>query len=566
MYYVKVFYFKRFRILFFLILCFFMFSCSKLEKNPGKYSYKLGDNSTWSKIDYDDSHWVGHVDKDEEDIFWVRANVIVAKEGKSSEELGVYLSAFGAYQIYWDGVKIGDNGELGSEGNKVGSYIRFFKIPVSLSNMGAHVLSLRTSQKYYSNQPTILEIKLSNYFSLVRKPLKWVIYVNILAGAFLITFIHFLILFFNDKKSYPTLLVSISSLLFFLLIITEYVKFYIPIHYSYFYVRLEIITILTLIISFLIPFYFLIQFSLSWKKPFLIAYFLFLLSIYFVNHEYGDYDELNSYLTFSMWASAVFIVGSESIRGNKGAILIFIGLIINFVSHTWILSYDYSMLLSSTILLLSMIYILGLKTMEQRRKYEQSLVLTTRLRHELLKKNIQPHFLMNTLTSLIDWVEQAPKTGVRFIEALAKEFEIINDMENERLIPITMEIDLCKNHLEIMGYRREIDYTWSDSGININEKVPPAIFHTLVENGITHCLPRVDGTMRFELFFKSRPTMKTYEFYTHGTLRKLEKEIKEGTGIKYIKSRLIESYGDDWEFESSVSKEGWKNKIILYSK
>lgn len=541
-------------------------SCNKLDENQDNYSYKLGDNSSWSKVTYDATNWGGYFEKDENDIFWVRANVIVEKKDESSEELGIYLAAFGAYEIYWDGIKIGDNGKIGREEDKTGSYIRFFKVPDSLSKIGAHVLSLRASQKYYSNQPTILEVSTSNYFDLVRKPLKWVIVVNILAGAFLITFIHFLILFFNDKKSTPTLLVSISSLLFFLLIIMEYVKFYIPIHYSYFYVRLEIITMLTLVICFLIPLYFLIQFSLSWNKHFVVAYFFFLLGIYLFNHEYGDYDELNSYLTFSMWASAVFIVGFESIRGNKSAILVFIGLIINFVSHTWILSYDYSMLLSSTILLLSMIYILGLKTKEQSRRYEQSLVLTARLQHELLKKNIQPHFLMNTLTSLIEWVEQAPKTGVRFIEALAKEFEIINDMEKERLIPITMEIDLCKNHLEIMGYRKEINYIWSDSGINSNEKVPPAIFHTLVENGITHCLPRVDGIMRFELFFESWPTMKIYEFYTYGKLRLLEKEIKEGTGIKYIKSRLIESYGDKWEFESSVCKEGWKNKIILYSK
>lgn len=38
---------------------------------------------------------------------------------------------------------------------------------------------------------------------------------------------------------------------------------------------------------------------------------------------------------------------------------------------------------------------------------------------------------MNTLTSLTDWVEEAPKKGVLFIEALAKEFDLFNQIENK---------------------------------------------------------------------------------------------------------------------------------------
>ena len=84
---------------------------------------------------------------------------------------------------------------------------------------------------------------------------------------------------------------------------------------------------------------------------------------------------------------------------------------------------------------------------------KNSLVQSTRLRLELLKKNIQPHFLMNTLTSLIDWIEETPKKGVLFIEALAKEFDLLNQIENQTLIPVSQEIALCRAHLEIMEYR-----------------------------------------------------------------------------------------------------------------
>jgi hypothetical protein len=46
-------------------------------------------------------------------------------------------------------------------------------------------------------------------------------------------------------------------------------------------------------------------------------------------------------------------------------------------------------------------------------------LLAQRLEIELLKKNIQPHFLLNTLTVLIEVIEQAPATAVKLIEAVA---------------------------------------------------------------------------------------------------------------------------------------------------
>ena len=44
----------------------------------------------------------------------------------------------------------------------------------------------------------------------------------------------------------------------------------------------------------------------------------------------------------------------------------------------------------------------------------------------------------------MDWVEESPKKGVFFIEALAKEFDLLNQIEQHTLIPISQEIELCK--------------------------------------------------------------------------------------------------------------------------
>ena len=212
-----------------------------------------------------------------------------------------------------------------------------------------------------------------------------------------------------------------------------------------------------------------------------------------------------------------------------------------------------------------MFYLLSLRIKEQRLAYENSLVQSTRLRLELLKKNIQPHFLMNTLTSLIDWVEESPKKGVLFIEALAKEFDLFNQIENQTLIPISQEIALCRTHLEIMEYRKEINYSWEEVGIDLEQKIPPAILHTLLENGITHSLPLEDNSIKFKLVFEANSQYKCYTFLTFATrVRQATNEREEGTGLKYIKARLTESYHSKWDFTSEPTHQGWKNSINIY--
>jgi LytS/YehU family sensor histidine kinase len=172
---------------------------------------------------------------------------------------------------------------------------------------------------------------------------------------------------------------------------------------------------------------------------------------------------------------------------------------------------------------------------------------------------------MNTLTSLIDWVEEVPKKGVLFIEALAKEFDLFNQIEEQTLIPVSQEIALCRTHLEIMEYRKEINYSWQEEGIDPEQKIPPAIFHTLLENGITHSLPLGDNSIKFKLVFESNSHFKCYTFLTFATAVRQSGSREEGTGLKYIKARLTESYHSKWDFTSEPTNHGWKNTLKIYS-
>ena len=213
-----------------------------------------------------------------------------------------------------------------------------------------------------------------------------------------------------------------------------------------------------------------------------------------------------------------------------------------------------------------MLYLHTIQMKVVENDYHSSLLLSSKLQLELIKKNIQPHFIKNTLTSLMDWVEESPKEGSAFIQALADEFDIMNNIAEQVLIPIRQEIELCKKHISVMQFRKEINYQWEEHGIDENENIPPALLHTILENGITHSSPLDDGTMKFKLTFITEANYKQYVFETFGHNRVKIKERDGGNGFTYIKARLTESFGNNWELTSAESSNGWLTTIKIYTK
>ncbi|MEQ8477477.1 histidine kinase [Fulvivirga sp.] len=528
--------------------------------------YKIGDQEAWASKNWNDQNWKGRITQMQAgQVFWSRTQIDILKTPEPLRPYGLRLEVYGEYEVFWDGVLIGKNGNPGQEAElpPEGKLWTTFGIPTHLSDAGKHVLALRTSLLYFPDHTKIHELDIDYYDDLFSDDLVENAYMHIYAGAFLIVSLYFLFLFLSNRQAYSTLIFSICCFLVFALTLTVFSKEYIPMHYSLHVIRLQVLSSFLLGISFLIPFYFSKQFPYPKRKPLLIVYAGILIMVFLVKHQAFDFTAVS--MGLGMWIFSFGIVSFGAYNNARGARLTLLTLLLTLVIY-FVTSFVISLYAGLGLILLSMLYLLTLQRKSERLAYENSLVQSTRLRLELLKKNIQPHFLMNTLTSLMDWVEESPKKGVLFIEALAKEFDLFNQIEDRTLIPIAQEIELCRTHLEIMEYRKEVSYIWEQEGIDPNENIPPAILHTLLENGITHSLPLEDNTIRFKLVFESNDDFKSYTFLTFAAgVNKATHNNEEGTGIKYIKARLTESYGSKWNFTSKATDDGWKNEIMIYS-
>jgi len=549
------------RFILYFIFLLFLSSCQNVvDYEPSDPKYQVGDSLKWKQPELVDTEWQADPGTTGNRIFWARVPVDIQGDAVA---LGVRIGAFGAFDVYWDGVLLGHNGSLAIAGKAEvpGTESSVFSIPDQLVKRGKHIVALRSTQTYAAVQRGI-DIKIDSYVNLISLPLIMISLMNLMAGAFFIAGLYYLFMYINSSRKDRSILVfGIVCLLFFTLLVLECIKFYVRIPYTHFYLRLEGIGWLTFAISLLIPFYFTIQFRFKQNVLFMAVLVGVLLCIYF--YQFSHYDITAMYFSYTMWAASVFIVVNALLRKEDGAWIVLTGLVGSAVVN-YFLVFDFGLFISFTVIVICMLYLHTIKVKKAEKAHDEAIKLSSMLKLELIKKNIQPHFIKNTLTSLIDWLEESPAEGAIFLQALAREFDLFNEIADQSLIPLHTEIALCKTHLKLMEFRKEIKYTWEESeGIEGEDLIPPAIFHTMLENGITHSQPDLNNTVRFKMGFELVEGTRIYTLETIATNRSKIQKSSSGTGFKYIEARLTESYGDDWKFTAIATPTGWMNTISI---
>lgn len=553
---------KIFAYLLLTIICLGLLASCEQRKPvyfSGEWKSKVGDNKAWATRHYNDNQWSTH-SPDTLAVLWFRTTITLPKTTDPHAPLGLMVAMLASSEAYWDGVLIGKNGKVGTNATSEtpGFQTKSFLIPKELATEGTHQVALRMSNFHSrKNEIRFYGAFVTDYWQLARTSLIDTALIHIYAGFFLVIALYFWFIFFINNRQTAFFLFGCICFAFFALLVAEYIKFYITYYYHWHFPRLQIILGINMLVGILMPMFFSYQFGYRFNKYiFLTLVPLFVLSTYVPGYDGKSVLVMTCSLLFSL-----FIVTKAAYQHKKGSIWVFVGLVPMLFFTFW---FDVALFIGFGNLVLSILISLTIQMREQRHQHQASLLRSSRLEVELLKKNIQPHFLMNSLTSAIDWIEENPKEGVKLLNALVKEFDILLDISGKQMIPVMQEIDLCRSHLHIMGFRKEIAYTLETNGIDEQGQVPPALLHTAIENGISH-----NELDKPEILFRiDRVVTDDYEQYTifnEADASDYDKEAtrEDGTGFKYIKARLEESYTGKWSLQSHPVANGWETVIKI---
>jgi two-component system, sensor histidine kinase LadS len=193
--------------------------------------------------------------------------------------------------------------------------------------------------------------------------------------------------------------------------------------------------------------------------------------------------------------------------------------------------------------------------------YQDEQIRAMRLELELLKANIQPHFMLNSINAAIMWIKEDPSAAEKLLHALSRELKQLLTIVGEKVIPIDEEIRICRTHLEVMSLRHDKRFTLRLAGIKAGEKIPPMVFHTLVENGLTHGYAGKEAGV-FVLSRSEDEGRVCFTLFNDGKSGKTNIE-SNGLGLKYVRARLEEAYGRNWRLDSHPVEGGWLVTVAI---
>lgn len=535
--------------------------------------FRRGDDARWAAPDFDDSAWAridGREMPSRDGIYWVRWRVPARWPQHPAAPLrdGLLLKVVASYELYWDGRFIGRNGRPSADRDDEapGVVDALFQIPPELLGPGEHLLALRMSSWHTGfPAPTYgLNFTAGNFRTMLVQRSRTALFSVMAVGASLVAATVFGLMWLLAGRRRALLLLAV---LFFCVAIMQALQAWRWLYdypYSWHYPRLVAITALTTALAVLLPVFLLEHFGLRRRWSVYGPLAVFLTHAWFSS---PIYNWISLYVCAVGFSVAFGVAAAAVWKRRRGAPVVAFGLAASLAAlmaapRDFL---DHAFFLSAGPALLGLLVAVVLRLRDERREAQQAVLTAARLEIELLKKNIQPHFLINTLATVQETVEQDPRTAATLIEALAAEFRILSRVSGEKLIPLAQELELCRAHLGVMSLRKGARCTLAAHGTDGDAPVPPALFHTLIENGLTHLLPR-DGRLDFELRAEPVPGGTRYTFLARGVRQSAEPApaaVKDGTGLRYIKARLEESFTGRWSLAGAQVPEGWLTTIEL---
>ena len=119
----------------------------------------------------------------------------------------------------------------------------------------------------------------------------------------------------------------------------------------------------------------------------------------------------------------------------------------------------------------------------------------------LLRAQINPHFLFNSLNTLDALIEQNPARAQTYLKALSQMYRNLIVTKDQDIIPLQQELETLKNYLTMINIRfgDAYHFTIMDRDIQKHECIPVAALQILVENVIKHNNPASTDTIRTTL-------------------------------------------------------------------
>ncbi len=188
----------------------------------------------------------------------------------------------------------------------------------------------------------------------------------------------------------------------------------------------------------------------------------------------------------------------------------------------------------STMVVLLFVFIFTWVKQRERRKIkdQENLRKTSELEFELLKSQVNPHFLFNSFNSVISLIEDDKNRAIDFTEKLSDYFRNILKYRDIQLISLKEELIILMNYMELLALRHPGQILFEKGEMNTNALIAPLTLQLLMENAIKHNEISLEHPLKIKLFCTDHSII-----FTNTILRKKSMVQSTGFGLESLKAR-----------------------------
>ncbi len=204
----------------------------------------------------------------------------------------------------------------------------------------------------------------------------------------------------------------------------------------------------------------------------------------------------------------------------------------------------------------------------QKEETDKALLLARNAQLEMLRYQLNPHFLFNTLSSLRALTSNDNKKAREIITKISEflRYTLIEINNNE--VALSKEIEIIKNYLDIEKVRFEDELEVDFNIDQIAEVYPIPIFliHPLVENAIKYGMQTSPIPLHIIITVKMLNDFLNISVYNTGRWIERENNNHDGRGLENIKRRLKIYSPNQHDFQIIKNPDSVEVNILLKKK
>ena len=201
----------------------------------------------------------------------------------------------------------------------------------------------------------------------------------------------------------------------------------------------------------------------------------------------------------------------------------------------------------------------------ERENALQSVALANKAQLEMLRYQLNPHFLFNALNSIRASVDEDSARAKQMITQLSEFLRYSLLGESEKKISLGEELEAVKNYLAIEKIRFEeklaVEFEVEKAAEDF--KVPCFLLNPLVENAIKHGLQTSAKPLKIKISAKISGSGLILEVANSGKLENVHNSNGTKIGLKNVRERLEKLFGDGGKFELKQDGDFVKARIEI---